>query len=321
MKKLVILTGPTAVGKTALSIELAKKINAEIISADSIQVYRKMNIGSAKIRPEEMQGIKHYLIDEFEPDEPFNVHIFQQKTKQYIEEIYAKGKIPMIVGGTGFYIQSVLYDIQFDETDDNHIYRQELEALAKEKGSLYLHNLLREVDEESAKAIHSHNSKRIIRALEYYRETGKKISEHNQEQRQNQSPYQFTYFVLNDKRELLYSRINRRVDEMIAQGLYDEVEQLFRQGYGSNLVSMQGIGYKEMLRCVQGELSLAEATELIKKNTRHFAKRQLTWFRREKEVTMLDYDAFCYDKEKILEQMLMILEKRNIIKDRESCNR
>lgn len=314
MKNLVIITGPTAVGKTDISIELAKQINGEIISADSIQVYKHMDIGSAKIKPEEMQGIKHYLIDVLEPEEEFNVHIFQQLTKKCMEEIYAKGKTPIIVGGTGFYIQSVLYDIQFDETDDDHEYRHYLENLAEEKGNKYVHNMLKEIDPESAESIHFNNIKRVIRALEYNHDTGRLISEHNKEQRENTSPYNFAYFVLNDNRELLYSRINSRVDKMVEEGLVDEVKSLISLGYSPNLVSMQGIGYKEMAEHINGDLSLEEAVELIKKNTRHFAKRQLTWFRREKSVDMIDWSDFNYDKSHILNEMIMILEKRNIIK-------
>ncbi len=312
MKDLVIITGPTAVGKTDLSIEIAKRIGGEIISADSIQVYKHMDIGSAKIKKEEMQNIKHYLIDEFEPDDEFNVNIFQKLTKKYMNEIYEKDKIPIIVGGTGFYIQSVLYDIKFDETDDNHQYRKELEDIYKKKGAEYLHNMLKKVDEESANAIHYNNVKRVIRALEYYYQTGNKISDHNNEQRQNISPYNFKYFVLNDKRELLYSRINKRVDIMVKQGLVEEVKWLIDKGYSRKLTSMQGIGYKEIAAYIDSEISLDEAVELIKKNTRHFAKRQLTWFRREKDVTMVNWDDFDYDKNAMVEKILADLKERKI---------
>lgn len=315
MKKLVVLTGPTAVGKTEISIELAKRINGEIISADSIQVYKCMDIGSAKITAEEMQGIRHYLIDILNPDEEFNVHIFQQLAKKSMEEIYANGKIPIIVGGTGFYIQSVLYDIKFDMTDDHHEYRKYLENLVKEKGNRYLHTMLSEIDPESSQNIHFNNVKRVIRALEYYHDTGRRISEHNNEQHQNESPYNFAYFVLNDERELLYSRINSRVDKMIQSGLVDEVRNLLEMGYGLELISMQGIGYKEIAEFLEGKWTLEEAVELIKKNTRHFAKRQLTWFRREKEVSMIQCNELAHNKKKILDEMLMILQKRNIIKD------
>ncbi len=314
MKKLIVITGPTAVGKTELSIELAKKVHGEIISADSVQVYKYMDIGSAKITRQEMQGIKHYLIDILKPDEEFNVHIFQTMAKKCMDEIYAKGKIPIIVGGTGFYIQSVLYDIRFDETDDNHDYRKSLEKLAEEKGNSYLHKLLEEIDPRSAKNIHKNNVKRVIRALEYHHDTGKLMSEHNKIQRENSSPYNFAYFVLNDEREQLYSRINSRVDKMMDAGLEDEVKRLLNMGYDTNLVSMQGIGYKEMAEYLKGHVSRGEAVELIKKNTRHFAKRQLTWFRREKCVDMIRWDENDYDKSKMLNAMIMILKKRNIIK-------
>ncbi|MFQ9116363.1 tRNA (adenosine(37)-N6)-dimethylallyltransferase MiaA [uncultured Eubacterium sp.] len=315
MKNLVILTGPTAVGKTELSIKLAKEINGEIISADSVQVYRKLNIGSAKITKDEMQGVNHYLIDVLNPDEEFNVHIFKEMALEAMNEIYEKGKIPIIVGGTGFYIQALLYDVKFEETDSNHEYRKELEQLLEEKGNEYLHKMLMEIDPVSAENIHFNNAKRVIRALEYYHDTGQLISDHNSEQRKNESPYNFAYLVLNDERERLYDRINKRVDIMISAGLEQEVRELLSEGYREDLVSMQGIGYKEMIQYIKNALSLEEAVYLIKKNTRHFAKRQLTWFRREKEVTMINVNEFNYDKEKILENILMILQKRNIIKD------
>ena len=230
-EKVIVICGPTASGKTALSIELAKIIGGEIISADSIQVYKYMNIGSAKISQNEMDGIKHYLIDVFEPDKEFNVHIFKTLAQEAIHEIYDHGKIPIIAGGTGFYIQSVLYDIQFDETNDAHDYRHFLEKEVEHKGKKYLHELLEKVDPQSAEAIHFNNVKRVIRALEYYHDTGIKISEHNIEQKHNDSPYNFAYFVLNDKREHLYDRINKRVDKMISQGLEDEVRTLVQKGY------------------------------------------------------------------------------------------
>ena len=316
MNELVVLTGPTAVGKTKLSIELAKRINGEIISADSIQVYKGMDIGSAKISGQEMQGIPHYLINVLDPAEEFNVHVFKTMAQQAVSEIYNKGKIPMIVGGTGFYIQALLYDIDFDRTDDNHIYRKELEEIARNKGNEYLHNMLKEIDPVSADAIHCNNVKRMIRALEYYHDTGKSISSHNIEQRNKKSPYNFAYFVLNDKRKLLYDRINQRVDDMLENGLIKEVETLLDNGCNKNMVSMQGIGYKEIIDYIENNISLEDAAELIKKNTRHFAKRQLTWFRREKDVTMIDIDKYQYNQEKILEEMLINLKKRNIIKDK-----
>jgi len=302
-KKLVILTGPTAVGKTKLSIELAKRIGGEIISADSMQVYKYMDIGSAKIRPEEMEGIPHFLVDELEPSEEFNVVVFQQKTKQYMEEIYSRGHIPILVGGTGFYIQAVLYDINFSVDDDNHQLRKELETLAKEKGAEYLHDCLCEVDPVSAQNIHANNVKRVIRALEYYRLTGQKISEHNEEQRTNVSPYDFSYFVLNDYRELLYERIDTRVDEMITEGLVEEVKHLKSLGYDRSFVSMQGLGYKEIFAFLEGEITLDEAIYIIKRDTRHFAKRQITWFKREKDVIWVNKPDFAYNNTTILDFM------------------
>ena len=303
-KPLIILTGPTAVGKTELSIGLAKAVNGEIISADSIQVYKNMDIGSAKIMPEEMQGVKHYLVDELQPDEEFNIFRFKEMSLKYMEDIYSRGKIPIIVGGTGFYIQGILYDIDFSENDADMSYREELKKIADTKGALELHNMLRDIDPESADKIHFNNVKRVIRALEYYKQTGEKISEHNETQRENVSPYAFKYFVLNDDRDILYSRIDKRVDVMIEKGLVEEVKLLKDMGYSTDMTSMQGIGYKEIYSYLMGEISLDEAIELIKKDTRHFAKRQLTWFRREKEVTWVDYREFDSDKNKMLEYMI-----------------
>ena len=303
-RKLVILTGPTSVGKTKLSIALAKKIGGEIISADSMQVYKHMDIGSAKIRPEEMNGVPHFMVDELEPSEEFNVVVFQQKTKQYMEEIYKRGRIPILVGGTGFYIQAVLYDIDFTENEDNNQLRSQLEQEATEKGNEYLHNRLKEIDPVSAEIIHANNVKRVIRALEFYHLTGQRISEHNEEQKQKTSPYDFCYFVLNDDREKLYQRIDRRVDEMLEEGLVEEVTALKQMGYDRSFVSMQGLGYKEILSYLEGEISLEEAIYLIKRDTRHFAKRQITWFKREKDVIWVNKQDFCYDDEKTLEYMI-----------------
>ena len=302
-RKLVILTGPTAVGKTKLSIALAKKIGGEIISADSMQVYKHMDIGSAKIRQEEMGGIPHFLVDELEPKEEFNVVVFQTKAKQYMEDIYSRGHIPILVGGTGFYIQAVLNDIDFSKDEDNHKIREKLEKLAAQKGAEYLHDKLKEVDLVSAETIHANNIKRVIRALEYYELTGRKISEHNQEQRAKESPYDFSYFVLNDHRDLLYQRIDNRVDEMIHEGLVEEVRMLKNMGYDRSYVSMQGLGYKEILQYLEGEISLEEAIYILKRDTRHFAKRQITWFKREKDVIWVNKPDFEYDDNRILEFM------------------
>ena len=309
-KPLVVLTGPTAVGKTKASIGLAKVIGGEIISADSMQVYEYMNIGSAKIRPEEMQGVPHYLIDDLKPWDEFHVVRFQQMAKNAMEQIYANGHIPIVVGGTGFYIQALLYDIDFTGTAQDDTYRAELENLVKEKGAAYLHNMLRKVDPKSAEDIHANNVKRVIRALEYYRQTGQKMSEHNEEERRKESPYEFVYFVLNAPREQLYARIDRRVDQMIEEGLVDEVKHLKELGCTKEMVSMQGLGYKEILAYLDGEYDLSTAVYTIKRDTRHFAKRQLTWFRRERQVTWIQKEVYDYDEDRILKAMLSHLEGR-----------
>ena len=312
-KPLIILTGPTAVGKTKASIELAKALNGEIISADSMQVYKHMDIGSAKIRPEEMQGVKHYLIDELEPDEEFHVVRFQEMAKKAMEEIYAKNKIPIVVGGTGFYIQALLYDIDFTESNEDAPYRKELEQLVVEKGAEHLHELLQAVDPKSAEVIHANNVKRVIRALEFYKQTGEKISEHNEQERAKASPYEFCYFVLTDDRENLYERINLRIDQMLEEGLLEEVTTLKNKGYTKDMVSMQGLGYKEILDYLNGECSLEEAVYILKRDTRHFAKRQLTWFRRERDVIWIPKNEYGYDEEKVLEIMLENIRERTTI--------
>lgn len=312
-KPLIILTGPTAVGKTKASIGLAKAIDGEIISADSMQVYKKMDIGSAKIRDDEMEGVNHYLIDVLDPAEEFNVVLFQKMAKQAMEEIYANGHIPIVVGGTGFYIQALLYNIDFtQENEDNHI-RTELETIAKEQGADYLHQMLREIDARSAETIHANNVKRVVRAIEYYRQTGKPISEHNEKERQKESPYTFAYFVLMDERQKLYDRIEKRIDVMIEEGLLDEVKALYEEGYTRDMVSMQGLGYKEILDYLDGKMTLEEAIYVLKRDTRHFAKRQITWFKREKDVCWIDKSAFQYDEDRILAEMLNILKMKEIL--------
>lgn len=310
-KPLIILTGPTAVGKTSLSIELAKVIGGEIISADSMQIYKKMNIGTAKITSEEMEGIPHYLVDELDPGDEFNVVVFQQMAKNALRQIYDNGHIPIVVGGTGFYIQALLYDIDFSEHEAEETYRQKLLALEKEKGKEYLYEMLKKADPEYAAIVHSNNVKRVIRALEYHHETGRKLSEHNAEQRERVSPYQFIYLVLTDDRDVLYDRINYRVDQMMDRGLLDEVKTLVEEGYDRSLVSMQGLGYKEFFDYFDGKVSLEETIDIIKRDTRRFAKRQLTWFRREKEVCWVDKRE--YPKEKaLLEEILNKLKEKNI---------
>lgn len=312
MKNLVILTGPTAVGKTALSINLAKAINGEIISADSMQVYKKMDIGTAKVTPEEMDGVKHYLIDAIEPTEDFHVVRFQKMVLEAMDEIYSKGKIPIICGGTGFYIQAILYDIQFTEQEIDESYRKSLEDYADEFGNEALHTRLNEVDPESASTIPAANRKRVIRAIEYFHQTGEKFSVHNEREKQRTSPYNFAYFVLNDDRGLLYNRIDKRVDIMMKAGLLDEVKMLLAMGCKPGMTSMDGIGYKEIISYLDGNISLEDAVELIKKNSRNYAKRQLTWFRREIEVTWLDKTVLKDDRQ-LLDYILSQLKEKGII--------
>ncbi len=308
---LIVLTGPTAVGKTRLSIALAKAIGGEIISADSMQVYKHMDIGSAKISPEEMQGVPHYMIDCIEPSEDFNVTIFQKMAKKYMDIIYSHGNIPILVGGTGFYIQAVLYDIDFTSNDEDMSYRNSLEESARLHGDAYLHAMLKKVDTESALLIHENNRKRVIRALEFYEKTGTKISLHNEAEHQKESPYAFQYFVLTDHRERIYMNIDKRVDIMLEEGLIREVQILKDMGCQRESVAMQGLGYKEMFSYLDGECTLEEAVSLIKRNTRHFAKRQLTWFRRERDVTWIEKGQYQYDDEKILERIIQQIQKRS----------
>ena len=310
-KPIIILTGPTAVGKTALSIALAKAIDGEIISADSMQVYKQMDIGSAKITKDEMEGVPHHLVDVLDPQEGFDVCRFQSMAKEALAGIYERGRVPIVVGGTGFYIQALLYDIDFTETKEDTAYRRELSEIARTKGNHALHEMLKQVDPESAEAIHENNVKRVIRALEFYQETGEKISAHNEQQRLHESPYQFCYFVLTDDRKTLYDRIDERVDLMLEQGLVAEVQALKEQGCSADMVSMKGLGYKEILAYLDGQISLEEAVYIIKRDTRHFAKRQLTWFRRERDVIWLDRQAY-QDEASILEAMLCILREQNI---------
>ena len=311
-KPLIILTGPTAVGKTKASIGLAKAVDGEIISADSMQVYRHMDIGSAKIKPEEMEGIPHHLIDVLEPDDEFHVVKFQQLAKKAMREIWERGHIPIVTGGTGFYIQALLYDIDFDENEKEDACRKELEAYAREHGAEALHEKLALVDPASAEMIHPNNIKRVIRALEFNHQTGEKISIHNEQERQKKSPYQFRYYVLSLPREILYDRINRRVDMMRRDGLVDEVKGLLQQGITPNMVSMQGLGYKEIIDALQGSCSFEEAFERIKRETRHFAKRQFTWFRRERDVTWIDKETY-ENEDAILRYMIEDLKNAHIL--------
>ena len=311
-KTLIVLAGPTAVGKTALSINLAKALDAEIISADSVQVYKKLDIGSAKITKEEMDGVTHHLIDVLEPDEDFNVAAFKDMVKAAIDKVHANGHIPILAGGTGFYIQAVLKDVDFSSGESNPQIRESLEKEASQIGNEAMHEKLKAIDPESAEAITAGNLKRVIRALEYYQVTGKKISEHNAAEKDKESPYAYKYFVLNDDRDKLYERIDKRVDIMVKDGLVDEVKSLKDSGLSRDAISMQSLGYRQIMDYLYGDCDLDEAIFQIKLQTRHFAKRQLTWFRREKDTIWVNKPDFDYDDKRMLD---FIIEKCKELKD------
>lgn len=309
----VVLTGPTSVGKTELSVKLAAMIDGEIISADSMQVYKGMDIGTAKITKAQMRGIPHHLIDVLTPSSNFDVTVFCKMAKECLDGILSRGKVPIIVGGTGFYIQGLLYDIDFSEGDNDTKYRDELEKLWDTDDGMTVIKMLKDVDEQSANKLHPNDKRRIIRALEYYKTSGLTISEHNDESNNKISPYNFAYFVLNDYREDIYKRINQRVDEMMNQGLLDEVKSLLDKGYVKGTTALQGIGYKELCDYLDNITTLPEAVDKIKQNSRHYAKRQITWFKREKDVIWLNKYDYDYDDTFILSDIMKILTERKII--------
>jgi len=308
IKDIVVIAGPTACGKTEVSVKLANKINGEIISADSIQIYKYMNIGSAKIMPEQMNGIRHYLVDELEPDQEYSAAIFQKKAKEYIKKIYADDKVPILVGGTGFYINAVIYDNDFENVDSDYEYRKELESIAKEKGNDFLYDMLKKCDYNATEKIHQNNVKRVIRALEYYKQTGNTISAHNEEEKQRKSPYNVIFFVLYMERELLYNRINNRVDDMIKNGLVDEVKMLVGK-YSSDIVSMQGLGYKEIVQYLKGNVTFDEAVCILKRNTRRFAKRQITWFKHQCNGIWIDVTKY-KDSDELCNRLYSIYKEK-----------
>lgn len=309
---LVIIAGPTASGKSAAAVELCKRLSGEVISADSMQVYRGMDIGTAKITKEEMQGVPHHLIDIIGPRDPWNVVLFQEKAKEAYKDIRSRGHLPFLVGGTGFYIQSLLYDIDFTQMDEDTAYRKELQKIADTKGNAYLHQMLEKVDPKAAEKIHENNVKRVIRALEYFKESGTSIEDHNEEQRRRPAAYNAVFFVFTMDREKLYRRIDRRVDLMMEQGLEEECRRLAKEGLSLTDVSMQGLGYKQMLEYFAGKWTRDEAVQEIKIQTRHFAKRQLTWFRREQNVTWVDKDAFSTEEEMLsfMEETIQNMRKK-----------
>ncbi|NLY43969.1 MAG: tRNA (adenosine(37)-N6)-dimethylallyltransferase MiaA [Clostridiaceae bacterium] len=311
-KPLVVIVGPTAVGKTGLSIELALRINGEIVSADSMQVYKYMDIGTAKATPQERKGVKHYLLDEVAPDEEFSVARYKKLADAYIDLIISKDKIPIMVGGTGLYINTVIDNIQLSETICDWEYRDELKKLAEEKGNEYVHDLLKQVDPESARRLHVNDLRRVIRALEVYKYTGVPISKHQELSRSQPSPYKLAMIGLTMDRKWLYERINKRVDQMMEQGLLEEVRKLLDMGYSRDLVSMKGLGYKEMIEYIYGETSLEEAVEILKRNTRRYAKRQLTWFRKDKRIYWIEIQK-SDSQEELMEKCLKYIEKNGIV--------
>lgn len=288
--KILVLAGPTAVGKTALSIELAKKLNGEIISTDSMQIYKYMDIGSAKITTEEMDGIKHHMIDVTTPDKPFSVVDFKNMAQPIIDNLLSKDKLPILTGGTGLYINALTCNMNFTDATNDEAYRLELEELAKEHGDIYIHNMLKDIDPVSYESIHPNNRKRVIRALEVYKVTNKPFSSFNAGEDFYKSKYDVHYYVLNMDREKLYQRINKRVDIMFEKGLLNECIKLKENGYNSLMQAMQGIGYKEVLMYLENSISLEEATEMIKQGSRNYAKRQLTWFRKDPRAIFLNKD-------------------------------
>lgn len=291
-EKLFMLMGPTAVGKTALSIELAKRLDGEIISADSMQIYKYMDIGTAKVTEEEMEGIPHYLIDVIEPDEEFTVSNYKELANSYIIDINQRDKLPMLVGGTGLYINSLVYNLNFAGVEPNGEIRDKYERIKEEKGNEYLHSLLDDIDKDSANRIEVNDTKRVIRALEIYEVTGKTMAEYNKNFRSPNEDYDLVMVCLNMDRKKLYERINLRVDLMIDQGLVHEVKSILDMGYDKNLVALQGIGYKEIISFLDNEITLDEAIEKIKKGSRNYAKRQLTWFRRDNRIKWINLDEY-----------------------------
>lgn len=288
MKPIVyVIGGPTASGKSKLAVELAKKVNGEIISADSMQIYKEMNIGTAKVNKEEMQGVQHYLVDFVSPDERYSVSNFKKDAEKAIEEILAKGKTPIVVGGTGLYIDSLIYGIEFQDEEVDLEYREKLNKIADEKGLESLYKKAQEIDPEAMKKISINDRKRIIRVLEIYHKTGKTKTEQELQSRKNEVKYEYKVFAITMDREKLYERIEKRVDFMIEQGLIEEVKQILEK-YHTFPTAMQGLGYKEVVEYLEDSCTKEEMIEKIKKETRHYAKRQLTWFRKNKETIWLD---------------------------------
>ena len=305
--KLLIIAGPTAIGKTSLSIKLAKALNGEIISTDSMQIYKYMDIGSAKISKDEMDGVIHHMIDVVDPKDPVSVADYKEKADKAIQDILSRNKLPILVGGTGLYINALTCNMNFTEANKDENYRSELESLAEEKGNEFIHNMLKDIDPISYNEIHYNNRKRVIRALEVYKLTNKPFSSFNLGEEIYNGPYEVKYYVLDMNREALYDRINLRVDIMMKNGLLEECIKLREMGYNSSMQSMQGIGYKEMFYYLDNKITLDEAIEMIKKGSRNYAKRQLTWFRRDPRAIFINKDNL--SEEEIFNKILLDYKK------------
>ena len=302
--KVIVICGPTASGKTALSIELAKKINGEIVSCDSMQIYKDMDIGTAKPTIEEMQGIKHYMLDFVSPDERYSVADYKKQAKQAIREIIEKGKVPIVVGGTGLYVDSLIYEIEYQDIEFDEKYRKQLEERSEKEGLEVLYNEAKKIDPEAITKISQNDKKRILRILEIYNATGKNKTEQEKESRKNEVEFDYKVYAISWDREKLYDRINQRVDIMIAQGLIEEVQKIYSK-YNKFPTAMQGLGYKEVLEYLEGKCNKQEMIDKIKQETRRYAKRQLTWFRKNKQTIWLD------GQEKIQNNIEIILEGLN----------
>ncbi len=308
-RPLVVVVGPTAVGKTDVAISLAKRLNGIIISADSMQIYRHMDIGSAKPTKEEMNGIPHFMIDEVDPYEDFSVACYQEKALEYISLVHKMSRMPILVGGTGLYVNSVVYPMDFTQAQGDWEYRKDLMRLAEREGKHKLHEILTEKDPVSAKRIHPNDQKRIIRALEVFHLTGRPMSEYSTSYREKEVPFRLAMCGLTMDRKTLYDRINLRVDRMVAAGLINEVRSLVQMGYSPNLPSMQGLGYKEIIAHLNGQISLEEAIALIKRDTRRYAKRQFTWFKRDKRIQWFDVLQY-KDPSRLIEEIIAYIQEK-----------
>ena len=314
-QKVIVICGPTASGKTALSIELAKKIDGEIVSCDSMQIYKEMDIGTAKPTLEEMQGIKHYMIGIISPNERYSVADYKKDAKKAIREILNKGKVPIVVGGTGLYIDSLIYEIEYQDIEFDKEYREHLEKEVKEKGLEELYNVAKEIDPEAIEKISKNDKKRILRILEIYHATGENKTEQERKSRQKEVEYDYKVYALNMDREKLYDRINKRVDKMIEEGLIQEVEKIYKK-YNDFPTAMQGLGYKEVVEYLEGKLTKEEMIEKIKQETRRYAKRQLTWFRKNKQTIWLDVG-----KNTIQNNIKIILEGLKVERTNKEANK